>query len=165
MSVGRVGAGFIPAPGVCIRLYTEEDFAARPEFTEPEILRTNLASVILQMTAIGLGDVASFPFVEPPDRAAIRDGYLLLEELGAIEAADGDGARRLTPIGRRLARLPVALYPEITPPTVSTASCHSRCQSAQSPWRSSMNASPSFTRMEPSSAESRTRAGAPSTEG
>ena len=71
------------APGVCIRLYTEEDFDVRPEFTEPEILRTNLASVILQMTAIGLGDVGSFPFVEPPDHAAIRDGYLLLEELGA----------------------------------------------------------------------------------
>ena len=76
------------APGMCIRLYTEEDFDARPEFTEPEILRTNLASVILQMTAIGLGDVASFPFLEPPDRASIRDGYLLLEELGAIEQAD-----------------------------------------------------------------------------
>ena len=95
------------APGVCIRLYSEEEFQARPEFTEPEILRTNLASVILQMTAIGLGDVASFPFVEPPDRASIRDGYLLLEELGAIEPPDEGGVRRLTPIGRRLARLPV----------------------------------------------------------
>ena len=73
------------APGICIRLYAEDDFDARPEFTEPEILRTNLASVILQMTAIGLGDVAAFPFVEPPDAASIRDGYLLLEELGAIE--------------------------------------------------------------------------------
>ena len=72
------------APGICIRLYSEEDFDARPEFTEPEILRTNLASVILQMTAIGLGDVAAFPFVEPPDSATIRDGYLLLEELAAI---------------------------------------------------------------------------------
>ena len=71
------------APGICIRLYAEDDFLARPEFTEPEILRTNLASVILQMTAIGLGDVAAFPFVEPPDAASIRDGYLLLEELGA----------------------------------------------------------------------------------
>ena len=95
------------APGVCIRLYTEEDYESRDAFTEPEILRTNLASVILQMTAIGLGDVASFPFLEPPDRASIRDGYLLLEELGAIEPADDDGVRQLTPIGRRLARLPV----------------------------------------------------------
>ena len=98
---GRVAAG------VCIRLFAEDDHLARPEFTEPEILRTNLASVILQMTAIGLGDVAAFPFVEPPDAASIRDGYLLLEELGAIVAADDDGPRRLTEIGRRLARLPV----------------------------------------------------------
>ena len=72
------------APGICIRLYGEDDFAARPEFTEPEILRTNLASVILQMTAVGLGDVERFPFVEPPDQAAIRDGYQLLDELGAF---------------------------------------------------------------------------------
>ena len=82
---GRVAAG------ICIRLFAEDDYDARPEFTEPEILRTNLASVILQMTAIGLGDVAAFPFVEPPDAASIRDGYLLLEELGAIVAADDDG--------------------------------------------------------------------------
>jgi ATP-dependent RNA helicase HrpA len=95
------------APGVCIRLYGEDDFDARPPFTEPEILRTNLASVILQMTAIGLGDVASFPFVEPPDHASIRDGYLLLEELAAIEEADAAGRRRLTPLGRKMARLPV----------------------------------------------------------
>ena len=96
------------APGICIRLYGEDDFAARPEFTEPEILRTNLASVILQMTAIGLGDVAAFPFVEPPDSAASATATLLLEELGAIDAAgDADGVRPLTPIGRRLARLPV----------------------------------------------------------
>ncbi|MEZ5296955.1 MAG: ATP-dependent RNA helicase HrpA [Ilumatobacteraceae bacterium] len=93
------------APGVCIRLYTEDDFAQRPEFTEPEILRTNLASVILQMTAIGLGDVARFPFVEPPDSAAIRDGDLLLDELGAVRR-DGD-RRRLTAVGRQLARLPI----------------------------------------------------------
>ena len=63
---------------------TQDDFESRPEFTEPEILRTNLASVILQMTAIGLGDVDRFPFVEPPDQAAIRDGYLLLDELAAL---------------------------------------------------------------------------------
>ena len=71
------------APGTCIRMYTEEDYLARPEFTEPEILRTNLASVILQMTALGLGDVSAFPFLEPPDAASIRDGYLLLDELGS----------------------------------------------------------------------------------
>ena len=98
------------APGICIRLYSEDDFEARPEFTDPEILRTNLASVILQMTAIGLGDVARFPFVEPPDRHAIRDGYGLLDELAALQApVDGvkDGPRKLTKIGRSLARLPV----------------------------------------------------------
>ncbi len=93
------------APGICIRLYDAEDFESRPEFTDPEILRTNLASVILQMTSIGLGDVAGFPFIEPPDRAAIGDGYRLLEELGAI--TDERDGRRLTGIGRRLARLPV----------------------------------------------------------
>ena len=89
------------APGTCIRLYGEEDFLARPEFTEPEILRTNLASVILQMTAIGLGDIAAFPFVDPPESRSIKDGITLLEELGALD----DGT--LTPIGRRLAQLPV----------------------------------------------------------
>ncbi len=98
---GRVAAG------VCIRLYSEDDFTARPEYTEPEILRTNLASVILQMTAIGLGDVAAFPFLAPPDQRAIRDGFALLEELGAIEPADDRDRRRLTPLGRRLSRLPV----------------------------------------------------------
>ncbi len=99
------------APGICIRLYDEEGFADRPEFTEPEILRTNLASVILQMTALGLGDVAAFPFLDPPDQRSVRDGYALLEELGAIEVATtpaaGHGERRLTPLGIRLARLPV----------------------------------------------------------
>jgi ATP-dependent helicase HrpA len=89
------------APGICIRLYDEDDFLARPEFTEPEILRTNLASVILQMAAIGLGDIAAFPFVEPPDARSINDGVALLEELGAL--VDG----RLTSLGRRLARLPL----------------------------------------------------------
>ncbi|MBU6315527.1 MAG: ATP-dependent RNA helicase HrpA, partial [Acidobacteria bacterium] len=89
------------APGVCIRLYDEADFEGREAFTEPEILRTNLASVILQMTALGLGDVAAFPFLEPPDQRSVRDGYALLEELGAID----DG--RLTQVGKRLARLPI----------------------------------------------------------
>jgi ATP-dependent helicase HrpA len=95
------------AEGICIRLYTEEDFLARPEFTEPEILRTNLASVILAMTALGLGDIAAFPFVEPPDHRQIRDGVALLEELGALQPDATDARRRLTPIGRSLARLPV----------------------------------------------------------
>ncbi|HET9077418.1 MAG TPA: ATP-dependent RNA helicase HrpA [Acidimicrobiales bacterium] len=93
------------APGVCIRLYPEEDYAGRPEFTDPEILRTNLASVILQMEAIGLGEVESFPFIEAPDRRSVADGRALLEELGAFERR---GERlHLTPIGRRLAELPV----------------------------------------------------------
>ena len=95
------------APGICIRLYAEDDFDGRAPFTEPEILRTNLASVILQMTAIGLGDVAAFPFLEPPEASAVRDGELLLDELGALEPAVPDQPRRLTEIGRRLARLPV----------------------------------------------------------
>ncbi|MGV9328669.1 ATP-dependent RNA helicase HrpA [Streptosporangium sandarakinum] len=88
--------------GVCIRLYSEEDFLSRPEFTDPEILRTNLASVILQMTSIGLGDIGAFPFVEPPDQRQVRDGYDLLLELGAF-----DKARQITPLGRKLAGLPV----------------------------------------------------------
>jgi ATP-dependent helicase HrpA len=95
------------APGICIRLYTEDDFDARDEFTEPEILRTNLAAVILQMTAIGLGDVAAFPFVEPPDASTVRDGYLLLDELGALAPGETGAPRRLTKTGRRLARLPI----------------------------------------------------------
>ena len=81
------------AEGICIRLYTEEDFLARPEFTDPEILRTNLASVILQMTALGLGDIAAFPFVEPPDHRQVRDGVALLEELGALDTTAPDTAR------------------------------------------------------------------------
>ena len=95
---GRCGR---TADGICIRLYSEENFAGRPEFTEPEILRTNLASVILQMTNLGLGDLANFPFIDPPDRRNIADGVKLLEELGALD----DG--RLTPLGRQLAQLPV----------------------------------------------------------
>lgn len=94
------------APGIAIRLWSEEDHASRPEFTEPEILRTNLASVILQMTSLGLGDVAKFPFVEPPDAGSIRDGYQLLVELGALSGTERDGYR-LTKVGRKLARLPV----------------------------------------------------------
>jgi len=89
------------ADGICIRLYEEEDFESRPEFTEPEMLRTNLASVLLQMAALGLGDIEDFPFVEPPDRRQVRDGLALLEELGALSD------RGLTKTGRQLARLPV----------------------------------------------------------
>jgi ATP-dependent helicase HrpA len=96
---GRCGR---TANGVCIRLYSERDFDGRPQFTEPEILRTNLASVILQMKALGLGDLERFPFVEPPDRRSVRDGTALLQELGAL-TADGE----LTDIGRQLAQLPV----------------------------------------------------------
>ncbi len=95
------------AEGICIRLYDEEDFLSRPEFTDPEILRTNLASVILQMTALGLGDIEAFPFVEKPDRRNIQDGVRLLEELGAINGSASDPRKRLTAIGRKLARLPI----------------------------------------------------------
>ena len=94
------------APGTCIRLYAEEDYLGRPAFTEPEVLRTNLASVILQLAALGFGDIEAFPFVEAPDARSIKDGLLLLEELGALAPSD-DGQVRLTTIGRRLARLPV----------------------------------------------------------
>ncbi len=94
------------AEGVCIRLYSEEDFGARPRFTEPEILRTNLASVILQMTALGFGDVAAFPFVDPPDRRSVRDATVLLHELGAIEDLHAPQPH-LTDVGRTLATLPV----------------------------------------------------------
>ncbi|MEW6474201.1 MAG: ATP-dependent RNA helicase HrpA [Actinomycetota bacterium] len=95
------------APGVCIRLYSETDFRSRPEFTEPEIVRTNLASVILQMAALGLGDVARFPFVDAPDARSIKDGIALLEELGALDPAAKNPKKRLTPLGRRLAQLPL----------------------------------------------------------
>jgi len=93
---GRVAAG------VCIRLYSEESFAARREFTEPEIKRTNLAAVILQMKLVGFGDIEEFPFIDPPDAKMVSDGYRTLEELAAV---DGEGG--LTPLGRQLARLPV----------------------------------------------------------
>lgn len=93
---GRLG------PGVCIRLYSEEDYQARPEYTEPEIQRTNLAAVILQMKALRLGEIEDFPFIDPPERRFINDGYKLLHELGAV-----DDRRQLTDLGRQLARLPV----------------------------------------------------------
>ena len=95
--------------GICIRLYSEEDFNNRPEFTDPEILRTNLASVILQMTALGLDDIEAFPFVDAPDKRHIQDGVKLLEELGAFETVQTKSGekRRLTTIGRQLAKFPV----------------------------------------------------------
>ncbi len=95
------------APGIAIRLYSEEDFLARPEFTEPEIQRTNLAAVILQMHALKLGDIEAFPFVEPPDGRYVRDGQRTLRELGALSSEAGAGEGVLTDIGRRLAKLPL----------------------------------------------------------
>ena len=92
--------------GICIRLYSEADFDSRPEFTDPEILRTNLASVILQMADLGLGEIASFPFVDPPDSKAIKDGLALLDELGALRTSNG-GAPSLTKRGREIASLPL----------------------------------------------------------
>jgi ATP-dependent helicase HrpA len=98
---GRVG------PGVCIRLYAQADFVGRDAFTEPEIQRTNLASVILQMASMGLGDIASFPFVDPPDLRSIRDGVALLEELRAVDPVAEGTETWLTPIGKQLSALPV----------------------------------------------------------
>jgi ATP-dependent helicase HrpA len=96
---GRCGR---TADGICIRLYSDEDFAERPAFTDPEILRTSLAAVILQMAVAELGPIEEFPFLDPPDRRQVRDGVRLLQELGAL-----DGPGRLTALGRRLAQLPV----------------------------------------------------------
>ncbi|MFF4887789.1 ATP-dependent RNA helicase HrpA [Streptomyces nigra] len=101
---GRCGR---TSDGICIRLYSEDDFLTRPEFTDAEILRTNLASVILQMTAAGLGDIEKFPFIDPPDHRNIRDGVQLLQELGALDPAQKDPRKRLTETGRKLAQLPV----------------------------------------------------------
>ncbi|MDQ1483104.1 MAG: ATP-dependent helicase HrpA, partial [Actinomycetota bacterium] len=98
------------ADGICIRLYSQEDFETRAEFTDPEILRTSLASVILQMSSLGLGDIARFPFLEPPDSRQITDGVRLLEELQAIHPASerpGDARKRLTAYGRQIAALPL----------------------------------------------------------
>jgi ATP-dependent helicase HrpA len=110
------------APGVCIRLYSEEDFTGRPEFTEPEILRTNLASVILQMANLRLGSVDDFEFIEPPDSRLVTDGHKLLDELGAITAKSEAAASlqtnkpkakkgldhlSLTPTGQKMARMPI----------------------------------------------------------
>ncbi|MCP3817974.1 ATP-dependent RNA helicase HrpA [Streptomyces sp. A3M-1-3] len=101
---GRCGR---TSDGICIRLYSEDDFLSRPEFTDAEILRTNLASVILQMTAAGLGEIEKFPFIDPPDHRNIRDGVQLLQELGALDPTEKDPKKRLTDLGRKLAQLPV----------------------------------------------------------
>ena len=92
------------ADGICVRLYSEDDFDARPEFTDPEVLRTNLASVILQMASLGLGDIEAFPFLQAPDRRQVRDGVALLHELRALDTST---AEPLTPLGRKLAWLPI----------------------------------------------------------
>ena len=98
----RAGRSGRLAPGIAIRLYAEDDFMRRPEYTEPEILRTDLAAVLLQMAVLDLGDIADFPFLEPPDRRGVRDGMQLLQELGAIDR-DGD----VTRLGRELSRIPL----------------------------------------------------------
>ena len=98
------------ADGICIRLFSEEDFSHREEFTQPEIQRTSLASVILQMVSLGLGDVSAFPFIDPPDERAVRAGMQLLEEIGAVDMMAGRGhvrGPRLTRIGWELSRLPI----------------------------------------------------------
>ncbi len=100
---GRLG------PGICIRLYEEDAFNARPDFTKPEIQRTNLASVILQMAARDLGNIETFPFLDPPDARSIHDGVARLVELGAIDGTLKDGRPRLTRLGRQLADLPIDL--------------------------------------------------------
>lgn len=99
---GRCGR---TSEGICIRLYEEQDYLSRPKFTQPEILRTNLASVILQMTALGLGDIVAFPFVESPDKRHIQDGVRLLEELGGIKLVQS--RYHLTDLGKVLAQLPI----------------------------------------------------------
>lgn len=103
----RKGRSGRVAEGVCIRLYSEKDFLERPRFTQPEIQRANLADVILRMKAFGLGDIERFPFINMPATKAVRAGYAMLEELGALENEGDAASRQLTPIGRELARLPV----------------------------------------------------------
>ncbi|MCT9820638.1 ATP-dependent RNA helicase HrpA [Microbacterium sp. W1N] len=99
---GRAGR---TSPGIAVRLYSEEDFASRPEYTEPEILRTSLASVILQMLALGFGDISEFPFLTGPDSRGVKAALELLLELRAVDRASG--SPRLTPLGREIARLPI----------------------------------------------------------
>ena len=101
---GRAGR---TSDGIAIRLYSEEDYAKRPEFTEPEILRTSLASVILQMLSLGFGDITAFPFLTPPDSRGVKAAFDLLTELGAVEASRRDGSPHLTRIGREISRMPI----------------------------------------------------------
>ncbi len=104
----RSGRSGRTSDGIAIRLYSQEDFEKRPEYTDPEILRTNLAAVILQMISLGLGDIQAFPFLQPPDSRGVKDGLDLLYELGAIERArTEDGQPRITRIGRQLTQLPI----------------------------------------------------------
>jgi ATP-dependent helicase HrpA len=112
---GRAGR---ESPGICIRLYAEDDFVARPAFTPPEVLRTNLASVILQMAALELGEPQDFPFVDPPDTRQINDGYKLLQELKAV-----DDTRVVTSLGRQISALP--LDPRLA--RMLLAASHHRC--------------------------------------
>ncbi|UPL13219.1 ATP-dependent RNA helicase HrpA [Microbacterium galbinum] len=101
---GRAGR---TSDGIAIRLYSEDDFAKRPEFTEPEILRTSLASVILQMLSLGFGDISDFPFLTPPDSRGVKAAFDLLTELGAVEPSRRDGSPHLTRIGRDISRMPI----------------------------------------------------------
>lgn len=103
----RSGRSGRTSDGIAIRLYSEDDFARRPEFTDPEILRTNLAAVILQMASLGLGPIEEFPFLTPPDSRGIRDGVDLLRELGALEGGTSGEGPKLTKVGRQLSRLPI----------------------------------------------------------
>ena len=101
---GRAGR---TSDGIAIRLYSEEDFEKRPEFTEPEILRTSLASVVLQMLSLGFGDITAFPFLTPPDSRGVKAAFDLLTELGAVDPSTGSGTARLTRIGREISRMPI----------------------------------------------------------
>ena len=139
---GRCGR---TSDGICIRLYAEDDFLSRPEFTDPEILRTNLASVILQMTAAGLGDIARFPFIDPPDSRNIKDGVQLLEELGALDPqAEGPA--------QAAHRRPAASWPS----SRSTRGWPGWC------WRPTATAACARSWSSPPRCPSRTRASAPS---
>jgi ATP-dependent helicase HrpA len=103
----RAGRAGRTSPGIAIRLYSEDDFNARDEFTEPEILRTSLAAVILQMLTLGFGDVQEFPFLTKPDSRGVKAAFDLLLELGAVDPSTGSGTAKLTDLGRELSRLPI----------------------------------------------------------